>query len=372
MRSPTTPSLLLAALLATLMPLGCPSPATDAGVPAADGGDAGQAEADAGVSPDDDAGAPDAPRMCGDVPPGVTEGRQGLTDDVVATSERLVVLMGGSVEDDPAAKRFAEAAGGGDLLVLRASGAVDTYTPWFHAELGADPALSSTATLRVDDPAAGGDAYVLCRAEAAEALWLAGGDQWDYLGGWPASLREVIGSTSERDAAVGGTSAGAMVLGEGAFDAEEGSVTSEEALEDPTSAWVSIQTPATAQPELAGVLVDTHFTERDREGRLIAFLSAFKELSGRDVVVGVGLDERAALIIDGAQAEVLGPADRHVTLYRLAVDRTSADGEPLTLTTVTRRRLGDGLTIGWPPDFGALGGETLTVTSGDIAVATGE
>jgi cyanophycinase len=374
MRRATTLALAIATGgVAAMLLCACPSAGTDAGSPADAGDEAdGGSGADGGEPAPADGGERPTPRDCGGVPAGVTEGRLGASEDVAAAARRLVVLMGGGVEVDAAARRFVEAAAGGDLLVLRASGAVDTYTPWFHDELQAEPPLSSTATLRIDDPTSAGDAHVLCRAETAEALWLAGGDQWDYLGLWPAALQTVIGASAVRGGAIGGTSAGAMILGAGAFDAAEGSVTSAEALADPLASYVSIQTPATAQPELDGMLVDTHFSERDREGRLIAFLAAFKLLTGREEVIGVGLDERASLVIDDGLAEVItDPPDRHVILYRLSGDMTVEAGAPLGLALLDRWTLTHGAQIVWPPTVFDLNlVDQLLVQEGVVSVVS--
>ena len=59
------------------------------------------------------------------------------------------------------------------------------------------------------------------------------GNQWDYLGRWPSELHDSLAVVEERGATVGGISAGAVSLGEGAFDARYGTVTSDDALAAP-------------------------------------------------------------------------------------------------------------------------------------------
>ena len=66
------------------------------------------------------------------------------------------------------------------------------------------PRPASAQTLLSDDPGAAGQAAVLCRVDRAEALWLAGGNQWDYLGGWPTALHDGIQRLHARGGAVGG------------------------------------------------------------------------------------------------------------------------------------------------------------------------
>ena len=98
----------------------------------------------------------------------------------------------------------------------------------------------------------------------AQPAHLAGGNQWDYLGRWPSELHDSLAVVEERGATVGGISAGAVSLREGAFDARYGTVTSDDALAAPMRREVSLASPVFAQPELDGVLVDSHFMERER------------------------------------------------------------------------------------------------------------
>lgn len=295
---------------------------------------------------------------CDAVPGDIASGQWGLTMDTATTARRLVVLMGGGSEDDAAAREFVTGAQGGDVLVLRASGSVDSYTAYFGTELAAQPAPASVTTLRLETTAASLHPAVLCRRDAAEALWLAGGDQWDYLGLWDVQLAQHAANANR---AVGGTSAGAMVLGAYAFTAQYGSVTSPEALADPTGMLVAVAPSAWAQPELGNVVVDTHFTQRGREGRLLAFTAHLLD-SGVTTAWGLGLDEDTALTIVDGTATVGGAGD--VWLYRVTGPVTAwMAGVPLGLDGITRTRLAPGTSIPWPP--AAAVGNALRVINGD-------
>jgi cyanophycinase-like exopeptidase len=293
---------------------------------------------------------------------GVERSTLGAFDSVAGAPVRRVVLMGGSTEVDPAARVFVEAAGGGDVLVLRASGSTTSYNPYFFTDLSAEPSPSSATTIRIDDPAQSSSEAVLCVTTKAEAVWLAGGDQWDYVGGWTAALHDELAGLFDRGIAIGGTSAGAMVLGEFAFDAARGSITSSEALANPLSADVSVSVSPMAQPELEGWIVDSHFRQRGREGRLLAFLARALTMTGGAVVYGVGLDERASLVIEDGGYEAVAVTGRYVWLYRLEGAVTLTPGEPLDLPVVLRRRLERGDTGAWPPSFEDA--DTVRVTAG--------
>lgn len=295
-------------------------------------------------------------------------GSGGSGGDTITTPRARLVLMGGGGEDDDAARGFAEAAQGGDITILRASGSVASYPLYFTATLTPEPAPRSVLTVLTPTPSNADDPAVLCRVANSEAMWLAGGDQWDYLGGWPAPLHAAMAERLSRGAVVGGTSAGAMVLGEAAFDAAQGSVSSGEALADPLTSKVSVSYPVIAHPALARTLVDSHFSERGREGRLLAFLARFLVERGYASVVGVGLDEGVALAIEDGAFQVYAPSTGAAWLYRVTAPAQLDAGAPLELPQVERIRLSDGATGGWPFDFDSGEPAELQVTGGVVGV----
>jgi cyanophycinase-like exopeptidase len=302
--------------------------------------------------------------------------RLGDWDTTGITGQRRVVLMGGSAEVDPASRVFVEGANGGDVLVLRASGSTTSYNAYLRVEVGAEPRPGSVGTLRIPGVATGSgpdgegsdSPGVLCRVANAEAVWLAGGNQWDYLGGWATALHDSLRATAVRPAAIGGTSAGAVVLGELAFDAEHGTVTSDTALADPFHPRVSVRRSDLAQPELDRFLVDSHFMQRDREGRLLTFLARGVRLLDADTVYGLGLDERAALLVREGRYEVRAEPGRQVWLYRYVVgsDPEPDPGRPLEMTGVLRLGLGDGSGGAWPPSLEHAATDTMDVVAGRV------
>jgi cyanophycinase-like exopeptidase len=290
--------------------------------------------------------------------------------DVSPTPKRRVVLMGGGPEADPAARDFVEAASGGDVLVLRASGSLTSYPSYFRDDLAPAEAPNSVETVKTNDPAAAAQAAVLCRIGNAEAIWLAGGNQANYLRGWPAAVHDALAAARDRGVAIGGTSAGSVSLGEAAFDAREGSVTSAEALADPFRVDVTLTYPTWAQPELDGTYVDSHFADRDREGRLLVFLARFMSERGRDRVVGIGLDEGMALVLEDGTYRVerstrRGPGQR-AWLYEVTGPATLAPGVPLTLGGIRRVGLAEGATGSWPLDFDGVPSTALDVVDGVV------
>jgi cyanophycinase len=133
------------------------------------------------------------------------------------------------------------------------------------------------------------------------AVLLDGGHQYEYI------MRldpKVLESAHESGILIFGTSAGAMILGEYYFSAKNGGVTSEEACENPNGDKICVDTNFLKLKKLKNTLVETHYSERDREGRLRVFIEKFK---GR----GIGIDESTALCITGNQIEVIGKGGVH-------------------------------------------------------------
>ena len=299
--------------------------------------------------------------------PGVSVGGLiGSGGDALVTPTRVLVLMGGGAEDDLASRHFVESAGGGDIVILRASGSLTSYPSYFTATLAPQPFPETVVTLLTVIPQEGADPAVLCWINRAEAVWLAGGDQWDYLGLWPPELHTALSKVSERAGAVGGTSAGAVALGSATFDAQFGTVTSEAALENPLAATVSISYPTFGQPELSGVLVDSHFRQRSREGRILAFLARFMWEKDRSSVVGIGLDEGVAVILENDSLEVFTQGQDSAWFYELSSPVSLTPGAALNLPHLRRIKLGAGNRVSWPLDFDSLDAEQIHVDDGVV------
>ncbi|MEM1125306.1 MAG: cyanophycinase [Bacteroidota bacterium] len=217
----------------------------------------------------------------------------------MAVAQGHVLLVGGGTVPEEAYAWMVERAPNRQIVVVdyredalshpaafEAAGATATYLP-----------IASRATANRGDVAA--------QIEAADGIFLPGGDQAQYLALWRSTRTEAaIRAVFDRGGVVGGTSAGAMVLGEVVFAAEQGTVFARESLANPLDVRLTLRD--TFLGLLPGVLVETHLYERGRLPRLAALLARYEVDTGR-WVQGVGVDDGTALGVgpDG-QAEVLG------------------------------------------------------------------
>jgi cyanophycinase-like exopeptidase len=215
-------------------------------------------------------------------------------DKAVGDQKFALTVMGGATEVDYAMRLFLEDAKGGDILVLRTSGS-DGYNDYMYSELGID--VNSVETIVCHNREASSDPYVLERILKAEAVWFAGGNQWKYLSYWrDTPLQQYINfALLDKGIAVGGTSAGLAIMGSYQFTAENGTVTSAQALADPYNERMTIDNrPFLIIPLPVPIIFDSHFDDPDRRGRLVAFMARIRKDYGK-YVMGIGLDEYTAV-----------------------------------------------------------------------------
>lgn len=310
--------------------------------------DAGTLAQDAGPDAGRDAGVDAGPLTLTVYP------RQGEPlDDVAAPMGPGLVLMGGGADVDDAfrsAQRTLAGDGGirrGDVVVLRATGA-DGYTNYL---LGLAP-FRSVQTLKLTPPATRADLlFAADVVSRAEFVFFAGGDQAHYAAWAGTPLLAAVQQVYARGGVVGGTSAGLAILGEFSFDAIAAgptSVTSSIALADPRSPLISFSHNLFRFEPLRGVVTDSHFRVRDRLGRLVVF-AARQHADGLVTrtpreVLGLGVDEAAALVVDSAGRASLRlqrAGEGGVWAVRVGPSRSLTSGQPLQVDQVQVTRLTD-------------------------------
>jgi cyanophycinase len=222
--------------------------------------------------------------------------RVGNPADVTTTTTGGTVLMGGGTDVDAAFQWMCNASGNGDFLVIRATG-TDAYNPYIQSLC---PNENSVATLIIPNRAMASDPFVVAAIQNAEALWIAGGDQSNYINYWKGTpVQDAINALIARGAPVGGTSAGMNVLTEFVYSAEASQgVTSSQALADPFTRYITLDRDFASVAALAGIIGDPHFVTRDRMGRDLAFMCRVYLNGWSTAPRDIAIDERTALLID--------------------------------------------------------------------------
>lgn len=259
----------------------------------------------------------------------------GSPGDARATPTGGLLLAGGGPDVDEAFRWMLAHCGGGDVVVLRSAG-----TNAYNAYLAGLGEVDSVETLIVSTREMASDPRVAAIVRGAEGIFISGGDQAAYLAAWAETpLASAVRWAMRRGAVVGGTSAGFMVLTGVVYSAAAGSVASAEALADPYAARVTLARSPFPPPLLLGVVGDSHFTERERMGRLIAFMARCVADGWSASPHGLGVDEGTALLVEpGGHARVVGAGSAYV-LSADAGPAVCQPGQPLTWPSLRVARL---------------------------------
>jgi len=250
----------------------------------------------------------------------------------------FIVPIGGAEDKEGAAnilRKFIEVAGGKSariVIIPTASTLEDTgrrYEKLFR-KLGADEAKSLPFTSRDD----AGKGEWLEYIEKANGIFVTGGNQLrltTILGG--TAVAKAIRRANARGVAVGGTSAGAAILSEHmiAYGAEG---------HTPHAGAVSL-VPGFGLTNR--IIIDQHFRQRDRLGRLLTALAY------NPFAVGIGLDEDTAAFIDHTKKITVVGAGAITIVDASELSHSSIadtkEGKPVCMTNVRLHVLVDGGTF---------------------------
>jgi cyanophycinase len=245
-----------------------------------------------------------------------------------------LVLMGGGPDVDAAFQWMIQKSGGGNFVVIRATG-TDAYNPYIYAMGG----LRSVETLIIPSRVAASDPFVLERVRNAEAVFIAGGDQSDYMRFWKDTpLDDALQELANRNIPLGGTSAGLAVLGQFIYTGENQSVTSLAALADPYNKNVTLGRDFLTLPVLGRVITDSHLDSRDRIGRLVAFMGRIVKDGWSGTARGLGVDVETALLVESGQARRVGLGSVYF-LQTVGLPQVCAPKTPLTYRNLGVQRL---------------------------------
>jgi cyanophycinase len=270
--------------------------------------------------------APDGQRATPPVAPGPVVAIGGaLREGNAPVWERLVELAGGpgariavlpTASDDPARTAASTVA------TLRRHGA-EAF------ELPVAPQLAGS-----DAQAAARDPRWVARVHDAHGVFFTGGEQARIVdtlapGGQPSPLLEAIRALHARGGLVAGTSAGAAVMSHAMIRDAENLV---EVLKGRMREGQELGTGL----GFAGdrLIVDQHFLERGRLGRLLPVLVE------RGLTLGLGVSEDTAAILQGEELEVIGSGG--VLLVELDEADRARDRQPFLLRNARLALLGAG------------------------------
>lgn len=220
-----------------------------------------------------------------------------MTSDVdrsVDSSEGMLVIAGGGMLPHSVKEEFWKLAGGRQarIVVIPAS-QMEPEQLKIYEERWDEFETNSVTTLHADSRSQADDLEFSRVLESATGVWLGGGQQ-TWLTGWYRGtlVHERLRRLLQRGGVIGGTSAGAAVMSDVMIAGGK-----RDAIESRGFGFF---------PE---AVVDQHFLKRNRMRRLS------KLLEKRPDHIGLGVDERTALVVQlkGRKLSVVG--DSYVTAY---------------------------------------------------------
>jgi cyanophycinase len=295
--------------------------------------------------------------------------RVGNKADVQTKASAGVAMMGGGKDLDLAFAWLCNKGNHGDFLVLRATGN-DDYNPYINGLCK----MNSVATLILSDRQSAQDPGVAEIIRNATVVFIAGGDQSNYIRGWQDTpVEDALNANIAAGKPIGGTSAGLAVLGEFVYaclkDKPDGpDLASIDVLPNPYSERVTLVRNFLKIPALNNLLTDSHFAKRDRMGRSLVFLARIMQDRWSEHPREVAIDEKSAVLVDAdGKSKVVGSGKGAYFLHPTEPPEICKESTPLTFKNVDVYRVPSGGIfdfLSWKGDGGVA--YRLSVDAGKI------
>ena len=271
-----------------------------------------------------------------------------IGDESAPTPDPVIgglLLNGGGGWPYDAFRWFTEHAGHGHLVVLRASEGAELQDRFYNDIKG----LKSVRTFVFTDRSGASDPRLVAAVQAADAIFVGGGDQSNYVRMWRGTpLNAAIDAHIAAGKPFGGTSAGLAIQGAWLYGCMDSiSLTSPHAMADPLGKSVTIEGDFLHAELLEHILTDSHFDARARLGRLFTFLARAHTLDPQRMLAGLGVDEASALTVeaDGTATFHARTAGKYAWLVQPRGYGELAHGKPLNLAGVRVTAIGPASTF---------------------------
>jgi len=210
-----------------------------------------------------------------------------------------LVIVGGGMRDLDILREFAELAGGSDapVVVIPTAGGSENYDElWQGLNQFRAAGLTKLKLIHTYERAEADTAAFAQAIREARGVWFTGGRQWRLADSYLyTEVHDALQELLERGGVIGGSSAGATILG------------SYLARGDTTSNTVMMGDHEEGFGFISNIAIDQHLLRRNRQFDLLEITSAKPEL------LGIGLDEDTAIVVRNNRFEVIG--NSYVVIY---------------------------------------------------------
>ena len=209
-----------------------------------------------------------------------------------------LVIVGGGKTPSGLMSRIVKLAGGKDARMV--------FIPCSESDQLAEPrstlarwkrmgVKSATWIHTKDRQAANSDEELLEKLRTATGLWFGGGRQWNFVDSYYGTeAHRLMKDVLDRGGVIGGSSAGASVLGRYMCRA------------NPVANF-DIMAPGYERGLgfIDGIAIDQHFSQRNRHKDMTSLKKRYPQL------LGLGIDESTAVVIEKSIAQVVGKGKVH-------------------------------------------------------------
>ncbi len=208
-----------------------------------------------------------------------------------------LLIVGGGRLSDKIIDKFIELAGGKDapLVLIPTAAGADSYSD-SRGDLLRKRGASDVVVLHAPDKASANKKEFLAALKRAKGVWFGGGRQWRLVDAYADTEAEkLFWEVLKQGGVIGGSSAGATIQG------------SYLARGDTRNNQIMMGDHEVGFGFMKNVAIDQHVLARNRQFDLFTILKEKPEL------LGIGIDENTAIVVQGDKFEVLGAS--YVLMY---------------------------------------------------------
>ena len=212
-----------------------------------------------------------------------------------------LVIVGGAMRDTVIIDKFIELAGGHDApIVIIPTASAEEFDYERTASFLTSRGATDVSVVHTYDPEVAETEEFVEPIRRAMGIWFGGGRQWRIVDAYAGTITETeIRKVLDRGGVIGGSSAGATI--QGSYLARGDTKTNTIMMGDHEAGFNYLTKSA----------IDQHLLVRNRQHDLIEIISAYPDL------LGIGLDENTAIVVEGNEMEVIGESFVAIFDYNL-------------------------------------------------------
>ena len=210
-----------------------------------------------------------------------------------------VVAVGGNLQDVVIVERFLQLAGGhsSPIVFIPTAGGAETYDQsWSGLDIFRAAKATDLTVIHTHDRVMANSSTFVEPLLRARGVWFGGGRQWRLADAYlHTKTQQAIRAVLDRGGVIGGSSAGATILG------------SYLTRGDTRTNTIMMGDHEEGMGFIKNVAIDQHLLRRNRHFDLLQIVRTYPD------ILGIGIDEDTAIVVRGDQLEVIGQS--YVAIY---------------------------------------------------------